>query len=530
VLHLWSLDVIPANDPGQSGIKGFYSLLFLAQTWPKSQQDRYLFVISNQIHAVTGTEELRVMAAALLGPVQTMGSEYPDLHCRGIDIVRPGSGADTRQLVVDLLGECQTASIDCLVAYRGGKRWIRQFEPIRLPAVNPGGTALRHEGVYLITGGLGGIGLSLAAYLAEKAQAKLVLTGRSALPGHRAWDDWLGAHGEDDAAAIKIRRIRELQRLGAEVLVLHADVGNRQQMKAVIERTNARFGTIHGVIHAAGVPAGGVIELKTAAGAAEILSPKVQGSIILNELLEAQQLDFLVFCSSLDAVMATPGQVDYCGANAFMDAYAHALHTQNVNAVSINWDAWQEVGMAANIMLPGKMKSAYRQDLQAIGIIPAEGVEAFARILAHPMPQVLLSTIDWQQRSQMQKTAGDKTSAQLKKITGTSRHNRPALTTGYVEPRSLTEQKIAGIWQLLLGIEPIGIYDDFFELGGHSLLMTQLILRLHETFSVKLPMQTLFEFSTIAALAEEIDDIQTMRRQLQTANNRSAYEVEEIEL
>jgi NAD(P)-dependent dehydrogenase (short-subunit alcohol dehydrogenase family)/acyl carrier protein len=509
---------------------GFYSLLFLAQTWPRIDQDRYLFVVSNQIHAVTGAEELQPMVATLLGPVQTIGSEYPDIHCRNIDIVRPSSDSDIHQQVIQLLAECQTTNTERLVAYRHKQRWIRTFESIRFPAANPK-MVLRHQGVYLITGGLGGIGLSLATYLAETVQAKLILIGRSALPDAQAWDDWLNTHTEDDATAIKIRGLRKIQNQGSEILVLQADVSRREQMQIAIEQGQARFGIIHGVIHAAGVSKDGIIEIKTTTETALVLSPKVQGTLFLTQLLETQQLDFLIFCSSLSALMEIHGRVDYCSANAFLDAYAQALCTQGVNATSINWDGWQEVGMAVNMM---NFKDGKKADLQVPQAIkPAEGVEALARILSHPMPQILLSTTDWQQRLQQQNHDLQlQKNEWLKKkdMTGSSQHNRPALTTEYVAPRNLIEQQITNIWQLLLGIEPIGIYDNFLELGGHSLLMTQLISSLHQTFSVKLPMQTLFESSTIAKLAEEIDHIQTIRQQLQTTTGQPNNKLEEIEL
>jgi len=229
-------------------------------------------------------------------------------------------------------------------------------------------------------------------------------------------------------------------------------------------------------------------------------------------------------------MFGTPGQVDYCSANAFLDVYAHELRAKGVNAISINWDGWQEVGMAANIKLPESMRATYLKELQANGILPTEGIEAFMRILAHPLPQVIISTSDWNLRFQPQETENIGEPKHLEDDNETSEHTRPELTTEYVAPRTSTEQKIADIWQLLLGIDSIGIYDDFFELGGHSLLMTQLISRIQESFSVSLEMHTLFEAPTIAASSEEIDNIQTMRQQLQAPKNQTSDEMEEMEI
>ena len=521
VLHLWSLD--ETNELERSQLKGFYSLLFLAQTWPTPSpgnlSDRYLFVVSNQIHHVNGAEELQSMAATILGPAQTIGDEYQDINCRGIDILRPEYESDRRQLTACLLEECGHTDGERLVAYRNGRRWIRAFDSIRLPVENSATlpdtapTPLRKEGVYLITGGMEKIGLSLASHLAQTAQARLIFVEPSALPEYEAWDDWLESHDKDDTTSAKIRHMRELQASGAETLLIQANAGNREQMRAAIEQARDRFGTIHGVIHAADVETDESAGLNTIMwAAAEVLATKARGGIILNELLDARELDFLVFCSSLNAMTESFGQVAATGANIFLDAYAHKLCAQGVRARSINWDTWQEAGIEGNSMTPAQVG------------------KAFTRILAYPTPQVILSTTDLQERLRSQNTKdrkGVKKSDPLKKNTGeTSRNNRPDLTTKYVAPRNSLEQEIADTWQLLLGIGPIGIYDNFFELGGDSLLMTQLVSRLQKTFSVKFSIQALFESSTILTLAEQINNIQTIRRELQAPREQTDGEVE----
>ena len=112
---------------------------------------------------------------------------------------------------------------------------------------------LREGGVYLITGGLGRIGLVLAEYLARTVRAKLILIGRSAFPGRDKWEQWLATHGEDDRVSRRIRKVQAIEELGAEVLIISADVANEEQMQAVITQAYERFGTIHGVIHSAGI-------------------------------------------------------------------------------------------------------------------------------------------------------------------------------------------------------------------------------------------------------------------------------------
>jgi len=210
---------------------------------------------------------------------------------------------------------------------------------------------LRSEGVYLVTGGLGGIGLELAEYLARTVKAKLVLIGRSAFPERATWDTHLSTHDEQDALSYKIRKLRAIEELGAEVMVLSADVADRVRMQEVVALASARFGPIHGVIHSAGVAGGGMIQLKTPEMAHQVLSPKVQGTRVLEEVFKDGKLDFLALCSSRSSILGGFGQVDYAAANAFLDSFAHYRNAKNGNStVSINWAGWQEVGMRVDTL------------------------------------------------------------------------------------------------------------------------------------------------------------------------------------
>ncbi|WP_255211058.1 SDR family NAD(P)-dependent oxidoreductase, partial [Methylogaea oryzae] len=199
---------------------------------------------------------------------------------------------------------------------------LRRFEPVRAPAAAETPPPLKQQGVYLITGGLGGIGLSLARYLAQTVQAKLVLTGRTAPPPREDWANYRASRAEDDPLCRQLREIEHIEALGGEVLALGADVCRLQDMEAVLAEAEARFGRIDGIVHAAGLPGDGVIQLKSREAAAAVLSPKVQGSLVVGTLAQRLEgLDFLLFCSSLSSVLGTAaGQIDYCAANAFVDA------------------------------------------------------------------------------------------------------------------------------------------------------------------------------------------------------------------
>ncbi len=354
IIHLWS--VTEGIEPESALERGFYSLLFLAQALGagKRADSLRIEVVTNNMQEVIGGEVLYPEKATVIGPCRAISQEYPNLTCRSIDLTLPGSASwQDEKLVAHLIAEFLTEPkpSEVVIAYRGYHRWVQSFEPLPLSGPDRRAPQLRPGGVYLITGGLGGIGLEIAEYLARTAQAKLVLIGRSPFPGREEWNQWLATHGDQDRVSHKIRKLQAIEHLGSEVLILRADVADKEQMAAVVAQSSRRFGSIHGVIHAAGVAGGGMIQLKTAEMAASVLAPKVQGTRVLEEVFKDGKLDFLVLCSSRSSILGGFGQIDYCAANAFLDAFAHYKNARDsIFTVSINWAGWQEVGMRVDTL------------------------------------------------------------------------------------------------------------------------------------------------------------------------------------
>ena len=542
IVHLWSVTENSSIEPRLEWVDlaqdlGYYSLIFLAQALGKwnSTDELKLTVVSNGMQEVIGEELLYPEKATMLGLIRTIPQEYPGITPLSIDVDLPQPGSKSEQkLITHLLNELQTTSPEQIIAYRGNHRWVQTFEPVRLDKSEQGLQRLREEGVYLITGGLGGIGLILAEHLAHTVRAKLILTGRSAFPDRCEWEKWLNSHDDRDLLSQKIRKLQELEKLGAEVLVVSADVANFEQMQGAIAKATDSFGKINGVINAAGVPAGGLIQLKTREITEGAFAPKVKGTLVLDSIFKDMQLDWFVLCSSLSSVVGNFGLVDYCASNAFLDSFAHyKTNRDGTRTVSINWDTWQEVGMAveaAKLWASGTKFSPTQLTEETVsfsdssfgtttptplvqphlkyGLLPAEGVEVFHRILCNSIPQALVSTQDLEIAI---KPAKGETRLKQRQdleesVDSQSRSPRPALTNAYVAPRNELEQTIALIWQDFLGIESIGIYDNFFELGGDSLLGIQLTSKLRETLQKKISINSFLNALTIAALAEFIDE------------------------
>jgi acyl transferase domain-containing protein/aryl carrier-like protein len=347
VVHLRSLGGEPAEADG-----GFLPLLSLVQELARQPLAEpapgcvQLRVVTTGLQAVERGETVASPGlATLLGPVRTLPLEHPEIGCAAIDVELPADAEERDRLAELLIAEALGPAAEPVVALRGEERWIERFEP--LPLRHAGARLpLRQRGVYLITGGLGGLGLVLAEELARSFQARLVLTGRGGLPPREEWPAWLAAHGESDPTSRRLRGVLRLEELGAEVLVLAADVTDEGAMREAVRRARERFGPIQGAIHSAGVPGGGVILLKSAEAARRVLAPKIQGTLALAAALADEPLDILILCSSTFAVTGGVGQVDYCAANNFLDAFARQHSARGVRTVAIAWGAWQEVGMA----------------------------------------------------------------------------------------------------------------------------------------------------------------------------------------
>ncbi|MHC5613930.1 MAG: SDR family oxidoreductase [Nostoc sp.] len=542
IVHLWN--VTPEIEP-ESEIElhqkiealAFYSLLFLAQAIGEhNPADSFqVTVISNNMQAVTGAEVLCPEKALVLGACQVIPLEYLNISCRSIDIVVPKSESrQQQQLIEQLLAELMSQPSNQIIAYRGLHCWVQDFEPVRLDATVAENPQLRERGVYLITGGLGGVGLTLAEYLAQSVKAKLVLLGRSPFPEPDEWETWLSTHDQQDHISSKIRKLQSLEALGSEVMTISADVADFEQMSVAIEKVNQRYGQINGVIHTAAILGGGMIQLKTKEDAASALAPKVQGTRVLEALFKETKLDFFVLCSSMSSFIGSSGMVDYTAENAFLDSFAHYSASKHGTFIkSINWDRWNSLGMA--VPVEARHKEITGEELRG-GMTSFEGIEAFKRILcSSTVPQVIVSTQDFSSLMKPKESAKslEEKLAQLSQSKPT--HSRPNLANAYVAPRNEIERNLTDIWEQLLGIEQVGIHDNFFELGADSLFATQLVYQLCKSFQIELSYKGFFNQPTVAELAElivqklaEQTDLEDLARALADIEQLSEDEAQTI--
>ena len=343
ILHLWSVLPEGLSYPLRE-IEGrsFFSPLFLAQALASQDISGVdIALVSNQMKQVSDEPVRNPARAVLLGPARVIPLELPGITCRSID-VDLGSEQNS-SYATHIIAEMNSELNNNSVAFRYGERFDETFEPIVFPSTLDD-SRLETGGVYLITGGLGGIGLVVAEELAREFKARLVLVSRSAIPAEALWETSLRDAALNDVDRFRIGKLIEIRSIGGGLLVLQGDVTNLKQMRLVVAQTTKRYGRIDGVFHAAGVLDDGPLMLKTIKSAGSVLDPKVRGTLVLEAALRDAPLRCFVLFSSISSIFPPPGQVDYAAANSFLDAFA--LSRKGPVTV-VNWGAWRDVGMAA---------------------------------------------------------------------------------------------------------------------------------------------------------------------------------------
>ena len=296
--------------------------------------------------AQVNDERIDPVRSTLIGPVLVAPREIPQVKTRCIDVQQRWIGGTTPQTEQAVVDELTAPPAERLVALRGATRWIQSLHKLSLPAASQEAPWLRDGGVYVITGGLGGIALEIAEHFARLKKVKLALLARSELPPIEEWDDVLRVLPEESAGAQRMRRIRAIRELGSEVEVVTCDISNRGRVDRALQQVRAKLGPVTGVIHAAGVMDDEPIESKSLTSMERVLLPKVAGAIYLDKLI-AEPLDFFIVFSSVASTLGLPGQVDYTAANAFLDAFAVDRSSRAPGrTLVINWNAWRDVGMA----------------------------------------------------------------------------------------------------------------------------------------------------------------------------------------
>lgn len=324
----------------------FFSLVFMQQALLDLDllSNLKLVCVVNNAFDIVGDGKIHPSHALLVGPCKVFSRENLSVHTKILDI--QDLTQDEATVAEQIITETIAYLSDEVVCYKNGHRWLQTFEQTN--SVPENNKVIKEKGVYVITGGLGDIGLEVARYLCKEYNAKVVLIYKSALPNRAVWDKMMTDYSTDHILKKKIGALIALEDSGADFMLYKTDVCNYTSMKEMAKIALEKYGQIDGVFHAAGLPGDGIIPLKRVEQAKKVLAPKVKGTLVLDEIFNKVDLDIFVLFSSITSFLGESGQVDYCSANAFINAFAH--HKKSIKTktktLSINWGLWNDIGMA----------------------------------------------------------------------------------------------------------------------------------------------------------------------------------------
>ncbi len=348
IVHLLALDLLEGSESALDSAAGtsvFDSIFHLAQAAGSEDCGQLHFtVVTRQSFQVAGERIVSALPALAAGLTGVLQSEFTDWRCRLVDIERE-SEADTALRVISEMTDSVAAPHG--IALRGKHRFSRNVMRQPTGGNREAGPGIRRDGVYLITGGTGGLGLIAAETLAEHGPMTLVLLSRRPLPDRTYWPQLVAQPGPE---SVILGKIQELEARGVRVVLEAGDVTDESRMREIAARIQ-HLGPLNGIIHTAGVMDDALLLGKDIDRAAAVIAPKLQGTMILDKVFKAESLDFMILYSSTSALLALPGQSDYAAANSFLDSFAQARRDEGANVISINWPAWRGAGMAATLAI-----------------------------------------------------------------------------------------------------------------------------------------------------------------------------------
>jgi acyl transferase domain-containing protein/acyl carrier protein len=504
--------IVSLKQLHQSQSRGVFHLFHLTKMILKhySTEKIEYIVIADYVNRVTGREKkIKPENAPVFGLTYAIDRECENISARCIDM-------DESTTVSNIVNELKSGKQFRAAAYRENQRYCERLIPIEIERIEDTKIKIQDKGVYLITGGTGGIGLEIGKYLANKKQGvHIALINRSKMPDPVQWNDIL-EENDDKKICNKIKGIREIEAKGGRVCLFSADVSNFHQMKKVLDELRAKFGTINGIIHSAGVEGEGLLVRKKEKKFANVLNPKVAGTWVLDHLTRDDHLDFLILFSSVATFLMNPGQTDYTAANAFLDSYTEYRNRLGKKTLAINWVTWKETGMAVDYNV--------NFDIIFKAIPTAEAIYAFDIALNKKMNRILIGQLNLDSKLiNLLKNAQFRLADQIRNILDTSdaplkahsgdepgKKIRKVKLTGRDDNKyTKSELLVAKVWGEVLGFDTLNLHDNFYELGGDSILATQVVNRMNTENNIKISLIEIFNYETIKELAEYVETLQS---------------------
>jgi thioesterase domain-containing protein/acyl carrier protein/NADP-dependent 3-hydroxy acid dehydrogenase YdfG len=444
------------------------------------------------LYYINKLEKINPFKATVIGAIKGIPKEHPNLAFQNLDIFS-SSNEHIPQITKNIFSNIIDFTNNEVLALRNQFCWKEQYEKISLPKTE--NLNLKKNGVYLITGGLGGIGLNIALLLAKTIKANLILLSRTPLPLENTWDDYL-TQNKDINVCNKIKIIKEITSLGSKVKLINTDISHKSKLKTSLAKIKKTIGEINGIIHTAGVKSEGLIFNKPISKIEEVFLPKIQGTLNLANCFKNKKLDFFILFSSLNAIDSWMQQIDYSAANAFLNSFAHYNSNINLqNTLALDWPGWADVGMFS----AKQIKENLDNNLANL-ISCEEGLELFKRCLnLHNISTIIISP------NNLNIWLKDINKYLINKSSATVENNNQLLSNIKTNLNIDSTKFLSELWSKLLGQKSININDDFFELGGHSLMALEIISEIKKTFNLNLQLQDIYNYSSLKKLADYID-------------------------
>ena len=520
IIHLWSLDAARPEETTVASLNaaqtlGCGSVLLLVQELARTESPdvpRLWLITQGAQAAGEKPTPLSVAQSPLWGLGRVIAQEHPAFWGGLVDL-EPGTllrDAAAHQL----WEEISSADGEDQLAFRKGRRYVGRLVRQRPSAKQTPPLRWRTDGSYLISGGLGDLGLLIARWMVEQGARRLILLGRTKLPPRSNWS----SVETGSRLARQITAIRELESLGACVHLASVDVAAEGELSGFLDEFRAEgWPPIRGVVHAAGVLQDGLMVQLDAAALSTVLRPKVMGGWLLHRLLQDDPLDFFVLFSSAGSMLGQPGQGNYAAANAFLDALAHHRQALGQPALSINWGAWAGEGFADSV---GGKRLAVRLALLGISsIAPKQALEILGRLLGQSATQVVSVPVNWKKYREFY-PAGSASpllselaceEAEVPWAAGRKSERRDALLAAEpAERRQLLHSYLSEQVARVLGLSPskLDVQQPLSHLGLDSLMAVELKNRIAVDLKVNVPVVKFLQgFSVDQAVTQVLDQL-----------------------
>ena len=491
IVNCWSLDGKEENLDTVI-LNSCGSTLHLVQAlanMPNRRSPPRLYLVTQGAQGIDGQAVTHVAQAPLWGFGKVIALEHPELNCVRIDL----DSVNSQEGAAQLCRELQYPTSEDQIAYRLQKRYVARLESASPP--QPSATPLVvREGSYLISGGLGGLGLKVAGFLIERGAKHLILLGRNH-PKLAQQDP-----------------IRRWKQQGIHIFIGQVDVADHGRLRGVLEEARHGFPPLRGVIHAAGLLDDGIILKQSWQRFLDVMAPKVQGSWNLHQLTQADELDFFVLFSSSSSLLGSAGQANYAAANLFLDALASYRQGRGQVGMAIDWGAWSDVGITARLQM-----NAWLEEKGEGSISPDNGLLALERLLqeASGTCQQGVMDIDWPRFLTGQllnmpffQNFANHASTERQAQPSNSQTISLLQTLSGLTPEACAEQlhgHVCKCVSLILGTDRDVLEDGneetgFFKLGMDSLGSIELRNELQVSLSLPLPVTIAFDYPTVEAM------------------------------